>query len=140
MDLDLARLYILPSIAFGIPTFTPSLLLQGDSEGTILSSPNSRSSNMVVAASLPRANVPTTRGYQQEMLEESIKRNIIIAMDTGSGKTHIAVLRMKHEVEREHSKVRNKIPYSFYSVTCCCFSRSRGFLHLLWPCVNNRKP
>lgn len=40
------------------------------------------------------------------MLEESIKHNIIIAMDTGSGKTHIAVLRIKHEVEREPSKVR----------------------------------
>lgn len=50
-------------------------------------------------------NIPTTRGYQQEMLEESIKHNIIIAMDTGSGKTHIAVLRIKHEVEREPSKV-----------------------------------
>ena len=52
------------------------------------------------------SNVPTTRGYQQEMLEQSIARNIIIAMDTGSGKTHIAVLRIKHEVEREPSKVR----------------------------------
>jgi endoribonuclease Dicer len=51
------------------------------------------------------ANVPVTRGYQQEMLEESTKRNIIIAMDTGSGKTHIAVLRIKHEIERESSKV-----------------------------------
>jgi ERCC4-related helicase len=51
------------------------------------------------------ANLPVTRGYQQEMLEESTKRNIIIAMDTGSGKTHIAVLRIKHEIEREPSKV-----------------------------------
>lgn len=47
-----------------------------------------------------------TRGYQQEMLEESLKRNIIIALDTGSGKTHIAVLRMKLEAEREPVKVR----------------------------------
>ncbi|KAK0494093.1 hypothetical protein EDD18DRAFT_1356040 [Armillaria luteobubalina] len=46
-----------------------------------------------------------TRGYQQEMLDESLKRNIIIAMDTGSGKTHIAVLRLKIEVEREPSKI-----------------------------------
>ena len=42
-----------------------------------------------------------TRSYQQELLEESLRSNIIIALDTGSGKTHIAVLRMKHEVERE---------------------------------------
>ena len=50
--------------------------------------------------------MPTTRGYQQEMLEESLQNNIIIALDTGSGKTHIAVLRLKHEMEREPTKVR----------------------------------
>lgn len=53
------------------------------------------------------ANIETvkTRGYQQEMLDESLRQNIIIAMDTGSGKTHIAVLRLKHESERELTKV-----------------------------------
>nr|WKU84469.1 dicer-like 2 [Erysiphe quercicola]WKW83696.1 dicer-like protein 2 [Erysiphe quercicola] len=40
------------------------------------------------------------RSYQLEMFEESRKRNIIIAMDTGSGKTHIAVMRMKYELDR----------------------------------------
>ncbi|KAH7407651.1 hypothetical protein BKA64DRAFT_426836 [Cadophora sp. MPI-SDFR-AT-0126] len=30
-----------------------------------------------------------SRPYQLEMLEESIKRNIIVAMNTGSGKTHV---------------------------------------------------
>lgn len=50
--------------------------------------------------------MPATRAYQQEMLEESLHNNIIIALDTGSGKTHIAVLRLKHEMEREPSKVR----------------------------------
>jgi endoribonuclease Dicer len=50
--------------------------------------------------------MPMTRGYQQEMLEESLRRNIIIALDTGSGKTHIAVLRMKIEAERQPTKVR----------------------------------
>jgi endoribonuclease Dicer len=48
----------------------------------------------------------TTRGYQQEMLQESLLRNIIIALDTGSGKTHISVLRLKIEAEREPHKVR----------------------------------
>ena len=47
------------------------------------------------------------RGYQQEMLDESLHRNIIIALDTGSGKTHIAVLRLKHEMEKETDKVRS---------------------------------
>ena len=47
----------------------------------------------------------STRGYQQEMLDESLRRNIIIALDTGAGKTHIAVLRMKHETEHKSRKV-----------------------------------
>lgn len=47
-----------------------------------------------------------TRPYQQEMLDMSLRRNVIIALDTGSGKTHIAILRMKHEMERERNKVR----------------------------------
>lgn len=29
------------------------------------------------------------RNYQLEMLDESLKRNIIVAMETGSGKTHM---------------------------------------------------
>ncbi|KAI0260638.1 hypothetical protein BC834DRAFT_831469 [Gloeopeniophorella convolvens] len=49
--------------------------------------------------------IPTTRGYQQEMLHESLQQNIVIALDTGAGKTHIAVLRMKLEAERESTKV-----------------------------------
>ncbi|KAJ7158709.1 hypothetical protein C8R46DRAFT_1002374 [Mycena filopes] len=47
----------------------------------------------------------TTRGYQQEMLEESLRKNVILALDTGSGKTHIAVLRMKIEAERDPNKI-----------------------------------
>jgi endoribonuclease Dicer len=57
-------------------------------------------------ASSGQSSTPTTRGYQQEMLEESLRSNIIIALDTGSGKTHIAVLRMKIEVERQPTKVQ----------------------------------
>ncbi|RPD62688.1 P-loop containing nucleoside triphosphate hydrolase protein [Lentinus tigrinus ALCF2SS1-7] len=58
----------------------------------------------------PASDIPTraiihTRAYQQELLDESLHRNIVIALDTGSGKTHIAVLRMKHETEREPRKV-----------------------------------
>ena len=47
------------------------------------------------------------RKYQLEMLQESLRRNIIIALDTGAGKTHIAVLRMKHEIEGESRKVHD---------------------------------
>jgi len=40
------------------------------------------------------------RSYQQEMLDESMKRNVIVAMDTGSGKTHVAIARIQAELER----------------------------------------
>ena len=40
------------------------------------------------------------RSYQLEMLEESMRRNILVAMDTGSGKTLIAILRIQAELER----------------------------------------
>ena len=54
----------------------------------------------------PDVATPTSRSYQLELLEESLRRNIIIALDTGAGKTHIAVLRIKAEVlERETRKV-----------------------------------
>lgn len=34
------------------------------------------------------------------MFERSMKGNIIVAMDTGSGKTHVALLRIAAELER----------------------------------------
>lgn len=58
-------------------------------------------------ASISAPPIIHTRAYQQELLEESLRRNLIIALDTGSGKTHISVLRMKHETERQSRKVRS---------------------------------
>ena len=46
------------------------------------------------------------RSYQDEMLEESLRRNVIVAMDTGSGKTYIAVARIAAELERDGSDKR----------------------------------
>ncbi|CAK4028247.1 Dicer 2 [Lecanosticta acicola] len=43
------------------------------------------------------------RSYQQEMLVESLRKNVIVAMDTGSGKTHVAVSRILAELERTDS-------------------------------------
>ncbi|KAI9707868.1 MAG: hypothetical protein M1820_004474 [Bogoriella megaspora] len=40
------------------------------------------------------------RSYQDEMLAESLKGNVIVAMDTGSGKTHVAIARIALELER----------------------------------------
>ncbi|PYH87763.1 dicer-like protein 2-1 [Aspergillus ellipticus CBS 707.79] len=39
------------------------------------------------------------RSYQVEMFEASLKENIIVTMGTGSGKTHIALLRITRELE-----------------------------------------
>ena len=40
------------------------------------------------------------RLYQQEMFEESMKRNTIVVMPTGSGKTAVAVLRIQHALQQ----------------------------------------
>ncbi|KAI1325853.1 RNase3 domain-containing protein [Xylariaceae sp. FL0255] len=45
------------------------------------------------------------RAYQMEMFEESLRRNIIVAMDTGSGKTQVAVLRIKAELDKSSDKL-----------------------------------
>ncbi|KAI6147431.1 hypothetical protein BKA82DRAFT_4153541 [Pisolithus tinctorius] len=55
--------------------------------------------------STPPSDNVVTRSYQLEMLEASLIENIIVAQDTGSGKTHIAVLRIKTECERQPHKV-----------------------------------
>ncbi|KAL2149655.1 hypothetical protein VTH82DRAFT_8307 [Thermothelomyces myriococcoides] len=48
----------------------------------------------------PKTVTMTPRAYQLEMLEESLKQNIIVAMDTGSGKTQVAIMRIQIELER----------------------------------------
>jgi len=39
------------------------------------------------------------RSYQQEMVDLSLKENIIVAIDTGGGKTAIAVARVEAEIQ-----------------------------------------
>lgn len=58
------------------------------------------------AAFDPNASIPTGQSYQLEFLEESLRRNVIVALDSAPVKSHIAVLRIKAEVqERETRKV-----------------------------------
>ena len=75
-----------------------------------------------------------TRAYQQELLHESLRRNIVIALDTGSGKTHIAVLRMKHEVERDTKKVTQ---YAYRTFDYPDRSRMFGLSPPRWHWLNN---
>ncbi|KAF6816826.1 dicer-like protein 2 [Colletotrichum sojae] len=44
--------------------------------------------------------IMNSRAYQVEMHAASMRQNVIVAMDTGSGKTQVAVLRIKSELER----------------------------------------
>ncbi|KAK5711242.1 Dicer-like protein 2 [Elasticomyces elasticus] len=44
------------------------------------------------------------RGYQREMLDASLRGNTIVVMPTGSGKTLIAVARIRAELEKSDSK------------------------------------
>ena len=57
-------------------------------------------SDAVSMADPAESDMLRPRSYQLEMLEESMKQNIIVAMDTGSGKTHIAVMRIQRELLR----------------------------------------
>ncbi|KAI0389732.1 RNase3 domain-containing protein [Xylariaceae sp. FL0594] len=63
------------------------------------------------------------RGYQIEMFEESCKQNIIVAMDTGSGKTHVAVLRIQAELEKQSES--DKIVWFLAPTTHLCEQQSR---------------
>lgn len=75
-------------------------------------------------------SMPKTRDYQQEMLDASIKENVIIAQDTGSGKTLIAVLRMRYEIERNSQKVcSHRMFQNFRSTTD---PRCHGLWRLQW--------
>ncbi|EED15535.1 RNA helicase/RNAse III, putative [Talaromyces stipitatus ATCC 10500] len=51
-------------------------------------------------SAMDKPNNIKPRAYQQEMLAESLRQNTIVAMETGSGKTQIAVLRIQEELSR----------------------------------------
>lgn len=43
----------------------------------------------VVVTAEPNDALFQLRSYQAEMVDESLKANIVVVMDTGSGKTHM---------------------------------------------------
>ncbi|KAF4441946.1 Dicer 2 [Fusarium acutatum] len=83
---------------------TPSPMIEVEETMTIL--PTDKAQNGKQKASNTSKDVPLVpdiikpRAYQREMLEQSLKRNAIVAMDTGSGKTQVAVLRIQAELDR----------------------------------------
>ncbi|KAI1921597.1 Dicer-like protein 2 [Ophidiomyces ophidiicola] len=71
--------------------------------------PASTLNDAAIAAEEPRARAP--RSYQLEMLDASLQGNVIVAMDTGSGKTEIAILRIEKELATcPPQKVRRLAP------------------------------
>ncbi|PHH63139.1 hypothetical protein CDD81_6290 [Ophiocordyceps australis] len=56
------------------------------------------------------------------MLDQSVKQNVIVVMDTGSGKTQVAVLRIKHELEKCES---GKIIWFVAPTVSLCAQQSR---------------
>ncbi|KAF2689197.1 P-loop containing nucleoside triphosphate hydrolase protein [Lentithecium fluviatile CBS 122367] len=64
------------------------------------------------------------RSYQTEMVEESMRANIIVVMDTGSGKTHIALARTAAELERSDP---NKLVWFLAPTVALCEQQHRVF-------------
>ncbi|KAL8397756.1 hypothetical protein RB594_004458 [Gaeumannomyces avenae] len=64
----------------------------------------------------PRTSM-TPRVYQLELFQASMEQNIIVSMDTGSGKTQVAVLRIISELERTDADKR--IWFLAPTVTLC---------------------
>ena len=64
----------------------------------------SRSGENGLSASAKRSDnriIDAPREYQLELFERAKKKNIIVVLDTGTGKTLIAVLLLRHMVEEE---------------------------------------
>lgn len=55
--------------------------------------------NSPLLATQPLGTKSKARSYQVEMLQQSLERNVIVAMPTGSGKTLIAVMRILAALE-----------------------------------------
>lgn len=55
------------------------------------------------------------RSYQLEMLEKSLSQgNVLVCMDTGSGKTLVAMLRIKHELDHDPKRMVSGQISSYY--------------------------
>ncbi|KAJ1961241.1 hypothetical protein IWQ62_003938, partial [Dispira parvispora] len=44
------------------------------------------------------------RDYQLELLEVALKRNTIVVLDTGTGKTFIAIMLLQHLANQENNR------------------------------------
>ncbi|KAG9100108.1 hypothetical protein FRC07_010450, partial [Ceratobasidium sp. 392] len=63
-------------------------------------------SSSQIPSPAPEKLIP--RLYQQEIFNRAIKQNVICAMDTGSGKTQIAVMLLRHIMAQQPANANPK--------------------------------
>jgi endoribonuclease Dicer len=61
----------------------------------------------ILAKEEPSRQILTPRDYQTELFQRAREENIIAVLDTGSGKTHIATLLLRHTLDLELEARRN---------------------------------
>lgn len=65
------------------------------------------------------ARITNPREYQMELFERAKERNIIAVLDTGSGKTFIATLLLRHIVDKElEDRANGKPPRISFFLVC----------------------
>ncbi|UNI16858.1 Dicer-like protein 1 [Purpureocillium takamizusanense] len=86
-----------------------------------------RSSAARMIQSNGQAIIATPREYQIELFERAKDKNLIIVLDTGSGKTLIAALLLRHtldqELERRARGEPNKIAFFLVEKVALCFQQ-----------------
>lgn len=60
------------------------------------------------------------REYQYEIFKKAVSENTIAVLDTGAGKTLIAVMLIKHMLALEREKLQANRDYRVSVVGCCC--------------------
>ncbi|KAF2201242.1 dicer-like protein 1 [Delitschia confertaspora ATCC 74209] len=85
-------------------------VLQGDDEKLSIRN--------ILAKQEASAQITNPRDYQTELFEKAKRENIIAVLDTGSGKTHIATLLLRHIIDQEleHRKDGHLAKISFFLV------------------------
>jgi endoribonuclease Dicer len=84
----------------------------------------SRDEDLSIASILAKQQIPTIkdpREYQIELFERAKSENIIAVLDTGSGKTLIGVLLLKHILDKELEDRAIGLPprISYFLVNLC---------------------
>jgi len=65
------------------------------------------------------ARITKPREYQMELFERAKERNVIAVLDTGSGKTFIATLLLRHVIDKElEDRANGKPPRISFFLVC----------------------